>query len=544
MAATIEELMETTYTIDSMHRLVCALLGPSWDERRAADWNLFVILGQAPEGMNPTLMRLVDDATERLGSLTEAFLRELTAFWMSTRAQVHAESAKSFAATVEGGTWPMSEPAHVFPLREPVRIAPHDMYGQGAARYLATQARRLGFLVDAYVRGLAHPDLTVADACWKILGGAPSQARSAIEPMLEIAFHRGAWFAPGQPMRSLAAIFDAHPGAKDLLVSALAEPAEDRRAEVVSTLAELMSVVPPKLFAAMLNSLDILRGAEQRCAMIKTLSWLGHHAHGDSAHLVLSRAEGMLSSAEGADRAGAAWGIALLSTPATHEPRLIALLRDRSWMTRADAAGAAAQWQAPSDELVRAVAELLGDCEGHDGQPHEIALATLMAWGARAAPAVRQLAAWMVSDLDDDLPGPETVWGVIQALGPAASGVRAAVGEVVAAYRRNSADAEDVSGELMHDKPYVPTEVVEYGGTPAVPILDAVDRMPEDFDALFAPQETEHLSPGGWLVEQTGIDRHEEVPGTPPLADRAEQPEAIDLIEAWLRLASSSGVSC
>jgi hypothetical protein len=544
---TIQECMKTTYTIDSMYRLVCALLGPSWEERRAADWHLFAILGQAPEGMNPALMRLVDGATEQLGLSMETFLSELTAFWMSARAQVQAESAKFLAATVEGGTWPMSESAHAFPLREPVRVVPHDMYGQGAARYLVTQARRLGFLVDAYVRGLAHPDLTVSDACWEILGSVPGQARSAIEPMLDIAFHRGAWSAPGRPMRSLAAIFDAHPSAKDLLVSALAEPAEDRRAEVVSTLAELMTVVPPGLFAAMRNSLDILQGAEQRYVMMKTLSWLGHHANGDSAHLVLRRAEAMLSSAEGADRGGGAWGIALGGTPATHEPRLIALLRDRSWMTRADAAGAAAQWQEPSDELVRAVAELLGDCEGHDGQPHETALATLMAWGTRAAPAVGKLAAWMVSELDDELPRPDTVWGLIQALGPAASGVRSAVREVVAAYRRDNADAEDVSGDFMHDSPYVPAELGEYGGTPVVPpapILDAVDRLPDDFDAPFAQPTTEHLNIGAWLIQQTGIDPDEEVPGTPPFADRAVQPEAIDLIEDWLRLATPSAVSC
>lgn len=323
---TIQECMKTTYTIDSMYRLVCALLGPSWEERRAADWHLFAILGQAPEGMNPALMRLVDGATEQLGLSMETFLSELTAFWMSARAQVQAESAKFLAATVEGGTWPMSESAHAFPLREPVRVVPHDMYGQGAARYLVTQARRLGFLVDAYVRGLAHPDLTVSDACWEILGSVPGQARSAIEPMLDIAFHRGAWSAPGRPMRQ--ALGPAASGVRSAVGEVVAAYRRDNAdAEDVS---------------------------------------------GD-----------------------------------------FALLRDRSWMTRADAAGAAAQWPEPSEELVRAVAELLGDCEGHDGQPHETALATLMAWGTRAAPAMGKLAAWMVSELDDELPGPETVWALI-----------------------------------------------------------------------------------------------------------------------------------
>ena len=83
---TIQECMKTTYNIDSMYRLVCALLGPSWEERRAADWHLFVILGQAPEGMNPTLMRLVDGATERLGVSLGFFLSDLTAYWIGARA--------------------------------------------------------------------------------------------------------------------------------------------------------------------------------------------------------------------------------------------------------------------------------------------------------------------------------------------------------------------------------------------------------------------------------------------------------------------------
>jgi hypothetical protein len=52
------------------------------------------------------------------------------------------------------------------------------------------------------------------------------------------------------------------------------------------------------------------------------------------------------------------------------------------------------------------------------------------------------------------------------------------------------------------------------------------------------------LNIGAWLIQQTGIDPDEEVPGTPPFADRAVQPEAIDLIEDWLRLATPSAVSC
>lgn len=123
--------MTTTYTVDGIVQLLHALLGPSWEERRAADMQLLRFRSFVPEGGNPALTRLIDDGTERLGILTETFFRDLTAFWMSACAEARAENAIRFGATASGSTWPIDYSAETFPLHEPRHLWPSCVYGAG-----------------------------------------------------------------------------------------------------------------------------------------------------------------------------------------------------------------------------------------------------------------------------------------------------------------------------------------------------------------------------------------------------------------------------
>lgn len=531
--------MTSTYNADRIHLLLRALLGPTWEERKAADWLLLLFQGSARESGNPPLLRLLGEGTDRFGALAETFLGELTGFWMSTCAQALAENARAFGGRAAGATWP-TERAEAFPLREPVRFQPFDTYGAGTAWYLATQARRLAPRLEAHVRGLAHPAPSVVDACWQILVSVPEQAAAAIEPMLEHAFRRGPDFGRDQPLRGLAALFDAHPEATARLLDALAPSATDRRVLVVARLVGHLAVVPPALSAAMLRSVDELADAEQRFAVLTTLAELAARDASVPAARVLAHAERLVSSAAPADRGAGAWGIARLGTPAVHEPRLMALLRDQHWIPRADAAAAASLWPEPSAELVRAVGQLLGDHEGHDGQPHHAALAALQHWGPRAAPAAGQLAAWLVECLADEPPSPDTVWDVVRALGPAAEALRPAVMAVVAAHERGDEDSDDLEDEPVHDNGDRAARGLPIGGE--VPDDAPADLAEGPSDAAWAwsalelepGPEAGAEDPGAALLKRIGIDPHEHIPGTAPSASEVTEPTALEHLGRWL----------
>jgi hypothetical protein len=536
--------MANSYNADSIHRLLRALLGPTWGERKAADSHLFSLMTCVPPDGNPALTQLIDDATNRFDYQEEAFFRELTGFWMDTCAQAYAARMRTFALEplADGMLWPAREMTSNFPMRGAPHLEQFDMYGVGIGWYLVTQARRLTFQVDTLTRGLSHPEPTVMGTCWKLLGSIPRHARAALDAMLSIALRKGTRFTSDEPMRWLAAIYDAHPDEKTRLMTVLSEPAEDHRAPVVAALAQHMAMVPPELFASLLRRLDFLKDAEQRFAIMRALAELAQHDRAGPSRLVLRRAEKLLASPEPADRAGAAWAIASLSTPALHEAQLLALLRDEDWMPRSDAAAAAAQWTEPSPALLAAVANLLGDYDGYDGQPHDNALETLIAWGQHAAMATPQIAAWITADLDSEPPSSETVWRLIRALGePGAAALRDAVSTFVDAHTRHHAkeidDAHDHERGPFSSATTLSGARVERGGMSAAlaeALADALNKAQEDIDARLAVHEAEQVNMAD-LLQRAGIDPNEEIPGTRTQAERAADPEPIDEIKQWLQ---------
>ena len=462
----------TTYTVENVNRLLRALISPSREEREAADEHVFVLASVAQDG-NSALSRLIDQATDAFGAESDAFFREVTRVWIRASGR-----------------------------------GPFSLYGLGVAAYLITQAPRLGALVDVFVDLLGHPVRTLADASWKILGSMPGQAQAAITPMLGIAFGRGPNFGPDQPMRWLAGILDAHPSAAHLLLDALETPAKDERASVAAALAREMKSPPDEVWAAMLRNLDRVEEPTQRYDVMRAVIDVAGRRPGAFADEVLSRAESMLDSSEPAERGAGAWGVAKLGTPAAHEASLLALLRDRDWRPRADAAGAASAWTEPSAELVLAVAEVLTGDDVHDGWLHSAALETLIAWGPRSAPAVGTFAAWLVTEPDDP-PHAEIVWRLVAALGPAAEGLRPAVARLVLAYRGGRSEADHADEELG----------------PPLDLRDVVDERTGEVDG------STHWA----LLARVGIDRNESIPSTPSATELAAMPEPVDQLARWLR---------
>lgn len=556
--------MRTTYTAETLHALLRALLAPAFTRRRTADQMLFQLHCGTGSEPNPQLDSLLQQATQRFGAQRQEFLQALIGWWLNASADSHAALMASFGSMrkfTEPG-WQPVPPAPDYPLREAGKFRPYDMYGMGVQHYLQRQAAELGFAVPLLLRGLQHPNGSTSDACFALLGGIGADAAGAFPAMLQMACERGPYFGPDQPMRSLAALVDACPPLADVLAAALEAPPGAETMAAISAVSHHLRTVPPALFAALLQAFARVQDSGQRYSLFCALVEIAQRSPCAEAADLLHQAQQLAASDDEVLRSAAAWGLVRLGTPAAQEAQLLQLLRDPVWTPRSNACAALQHWPDPSPALVLSVAaQLMGDEQDHDNYLHENARATLIHWGERSAVALERIQVWLDRTIAMGEVRAESLLELVQALGEPGRSLL----PQVEAFLRDQPDEDDEDGEWAHEA----GDAAQAGESDAAEEPDADARAGEsdedagDAAAALLPEwlgESDDLSimlqAAGYaglsgmdgnddvelpdpqevpqLAQQLGIDLHEDIPGTPSSRELREQPDSVALLRRWV----------
>lgn len=538
--------MATSYTVDSVHALLRSLVAPDIADRKAADALTFSLLSASGGEKNPQMAELIDAATSRFGAEESDFLCDLTLFWMDA-------SAIAFAARMKG----FGSKADATPHWEPLRHAPvfrcdvrpsfqeFELFGMGIGEYLLGQSARLEFLVPQLQHGLGHPEPLVADRCWTILGNLPSAAIVAFPAMRDMAYERGARFAPDQPMRALAAIIAAHPSLVSELAEDLRGDARDHRIEVICALAAHLPQVPERLALALRERFDRSVDADERYTLFVALTHIGQGTPSPATQGLLQCAWILAQSDEPLLRAASVWGLARMGNVESHEMAMITLLRDVEWVTRSNACLAVATW-APTSELAIAVADRLGDWDGCDGYPHANALHTLIAWKQQSAPAVARIGRWLdEANVDAGEVSADSLLELLESLGPHAVALLPQVTRFVVANGYSEEDpgvsgnADDPEGNgTSHGSLDISSFLEELNLPAGLAEQLPVEAMQTEFDALAGAlddvPDDASWSGSSDLARRLGIDWDEDIPGTRSSKELAEEPDTEALLRRWI----------
>ncbi|GMV31971.1 MAG: hypothetical protein AMXMBFR59_40960 [Rhodanobacteraceae bacterium] len=539
--------MSTTFTPESLHRLLVHAVAPSFVDRRAADQLLFSLSVANGDGTNGALAALIGEATDRFGDRLPQFLEDLTHFWMDACARCFAVRMGQRSRNA-GPVWSLPPHSPAFVLNEPIAFAEWDLFGLGIGAYLQSQAERLGFLVPLVIHGLTHPEPTVADTCWNILARHPASAPLAFPAMWSVAREKGTRFGPDEPMRGLAAMVEAYPAALDTVISALATSDSDSELEVARAVATHLSSVPALLVDAIESAWKRAESVERRYASFVTLTQIAAFASEAQRASWLAEAVNMACSTEAPLRAAAAWAFLRLDDPGSHETALLALLKDKDWWPRRDACAALAGWSSPSPVINGAVARRLGDYDGYDGEPHAAALRTLTVWKSFSAAALPEIAAWLdrAQAESEDICA-ESLLELLDGIGEPASVLRPQIALFLSASERadddGEAEADDGSDpEQRFDEMWDAAldgdcaGMQPAGDLAALPQDDDNGLRQEFSDALGGAGEDVTSSPldVDAFATRLGIDVTEDIPGTRPSAELAAEPDALSRLRAWL----------
>ena len=538
--------MASSYTVESMHALLRALVAPDIADRKAADSLIFSLFSASGGEKNPQLAALIDAATARFGSEETDFLRDLTVFWMDASAIAFAARMKGFGSKADATPqWKPLPHVPVFFCPGSPSFQAFDLFGMGIGEYLLGQSARLEFLVPQLQRGLAHPEPLVADRCWTILGNLPAAAIVAFPAMRDMAFQRGARFAPDQPMRALAAVVAAHPSLAFELAEALRSNVRDQRIEVICGLAGHLPQVPELLAVALRDRFDGTTDAAERYTLFVALTQIGRGASSPATLGLLECAETFSQSNSPLLRAASAWGLARRGNVESHEAAMIALLRDTDWVTRSNACLAVAAWT-PSRELAIAVADRLGDFDGYDGYPHANALHTLIAWKQQSAPAVPRIGRWLdETDVDAGELSAHSLLELLQSLGPQSVALVPQVTRFVAANwheqgeQNADSDADECGEDEPAGEPFDLSSIVEGLDLPAeivaqLPVEAMQMEIDEWAEALADPPDGATGGESDDLVQRLGLDPNEDIPGTRSSKELAEEPDTEVLLRRWI----------
>lgn len=538
--------MASGYTVESMHALLRALVAPEIADRKAADSLMFSLFSASGGEKNSQMAALIDAATTRFGAEERDFLRDLSLFWMDASAIAFASRMKGFGSKADAAPqWEPSLHVPVFFCHGRPSFHAFGLFGMGIGEYLLGQSARLEFLVPQLQRGLAHPEPLVADRCWTILGNLPAAAIVAFPTMRDMAFERGARFAPDQPMRALAAIVAAHPSLACELAEALRSNVRDQRIEVICELAGHLPQVPELLAAGLRERFDSSTDASERYTLFVALTQTGQGVSSPATLGLLECAETLSQSNDPLLRAASAWGLARKGNVESHEAAMIALLRDTDWVTRSNACLAVAAWT-PTPELAIAVADRLGDWDGYDGYPHANALHTLIAWKEQSVPAVARIGRWLdETDVDAGELSADSLLELLQSLGPQSVALVPQVTRFVAANwheegeQNVDSDAYEYAEDEPADEPLDLSSTIDGLGLPAeiaarLPVEEMQKEIDEWAEALADPPDGVTGGRSDDLVQRLGLDPNEDIPGTRSSKDLAEEPDTEVLLRRWI----------
>lgn len=541
--------MAGSYTVESVHALLRALLAPDMADRKAADSLLFSLLIASGGEENRQLSTLIDAATVRFGIEERDFLHDLIEFWMDTSAVAFAARMKSFGGKADRTPlWKPSQHAPVFPCRGLPRFEAFELFGLGIGNYLDSQSARLEFLVPQLQRGLTHPEPVVVDHCWTILGNLPATAIVAFPAMRDMAYKRGARFAPDEPMRALAAIVTAHPSLAIELTADLRfgpRDTRDRRVEVICALAGYLPQVPELLAVALRERFDRSTDGDERYTLFVALTHIGQREPSPATKGLLQCAETLAQSDSPLLRAASAWGFTRIGTVETYKAAMLALLKDTDWLPRSNACMAVAAWT-PTPELAIAVADRLGDSDGYDGYPHVNALHTLVAWKQQSAPAVARIGRWLdEASVDAGEVSADSLLELLESLGPHAAELVPQVTRFVEKnwLEESESNEDGDEGPPGDDEPTdesfdlssfiqgldLPAELVEQ--LPVEAMQKELDGLAEDLDEV---SDDPKCVSSDDLARRLGFDLAEDIPGTRSVKELAEEPDTEALLRRWI----------
>jgi hypothetical protein len=544
--------MPSTFTAETLYRLLLHTVAPTFADRRAADQMLFSLSAASGGCRNPELDMLIDEATELFGDRLQTYLHDLMHFWMEACANCYAKRMARFEKR-PGPAW--SSPTHspTFPMVDSCTFGEWDLFGMGTATYLEKQARRLEFLAPLLVHGLAHPESTVSDACWNVLARHPRNAAAAFPAMWAIAREKGPWFGPDQPMRSLAAVVDAHPPALDTIVASFAASDSDNEINAASRVVMHLSSVPPRVVDAIEAARSRASSAERGAALFITLTRIAAYATNEQRRAWLADAVKLASSPQESLRAASAWAFVRLDDPIARESALRSLLDDADWWPRRDACAALAEWPSPSPVIVDAVARRLGDYDGYDGDPHATALQTLMSWKGASTAALPAIAAWLDrSEHESGDVRAETLVELLDAIGDAAHVLHPQIARFLSAREQGEESAAEESDDGADTEQQFNTawEAVINNFSAGLQVPEEVSAQLKEHEGL--RQEFRDALGGGdedvvtsvvdvnAFAARLGIDANEDIPGTRSSAELAAEPDAEARLRVWVLAATGT----
>jgi hypothetical protein len=354
------------------------LMAPTWVARSRADDQLFFRLGEQHDDLNPCAEEILRAIGEAQPSPAE-FLSALVAFWAQVSLQQHNHTMRSFASKRQVdvdaslATRLASPHARTFPMT-PAKppVSESMMRGWGAWKLVAGLGRFVPLVEPQLLACLEHPVSTVQDAAARAFGTADAISDETFRHYLAFADRCGngglVWVRAGTLAKHMNAerigmVFEG-------LVPGAGGPLLQSRLGII----ERLKGSPGQ--AACRYLIDHLDGAwpdEQLAKLIYALVRLGQTL--GMPEEAVPRMQALAGHANDDVRAEAVWFLANHS-PRAHQALLLEKLED------------------PCHRVLDAICNGLALHDGHDGEPHNSAVAMVTASASHARTALPEIIAW------------------------------------------------------------------------------------------------------------------------------------------------------
>lgn len=426
--------------------LLRALLGPSLRRRDAADTLLFHFLLWEPKDDRGLWCGRVAEAVEALGDEREAFLRALVSHWGDRSLAAHvawmASCGYERAVPAERG-WQHAD-AGAYPLDDPNEaLEPGPLIGSNTGSLLAQLGPAAAACTEQLAACVAHPSGLAQAHATQALGAMGPSARAAL-PVLLARIRSGE--ADSDLPVAAARICGPDPAPADPLVRELDPRGELSRIDSVCGLLDRLEVASPAWSALLLAKLDEANDAEARARLLVTGATLARRT-GEAADLWRLAARSFAKSPSATLRFAAAAALGEVGESPADDSLAIALANDPDPYVRCGAHEALPNRVAPPLETLRAAVRDLEAAEYPEEQPGSSALEGLVACGARLAPVLPELEAW-IEGVTARI-GEQDEWAALsclelaEALGPLARGMRGALERIEALHRPRERGAEE-----------------------------------------------------------------------------------------------------
>jgi hypothetical protein len=376
------------------------LMAPTWVERSRTDDRLFFGLSAPEEDMSRWPEAVLREVGELKPSSVE-FLSALVAFWAEVALQQYNDRMSSKKEKLDATLASRLASPHAcgFPMTPAVPPLSESMLRGSGAWKLISRLGPYAVLVEKQLLAcIEHPLSTIHDAAARAFGTADAVCDEVYRALLAHADH---WGTGGFVRLRASALAKHMSEARLTLVLAGIVPGltgqkpgdPERRFEARCAILErLKREYAATALRHVLDHLDDGWSDEHLAKLVYALVRLGQEV--GMPEEAVPRMLALANHANNDVRTEAVWFLANHSPQAYHALLLEKLHDPYPRVLDAICNGITLHDDVPPDLLRRAAARTLGNYDGHDGEPHDSAVAMLTASASHARTALPEIIAW------------------------------------------------------------------------------------------------------------------------------------------------------